>query len=147
MAISMAAQQIMSGGAKTIVAGGQENISALQNEYMDWFFREADSQVEAAQKHAYMPMLLTAEYVAKKYGVSRQQQDEYALESQMRTAAAQQKGYFDAEIVPITATQAILDKESKEFSYQEVTLTKDDGNRPGTTLRSAERRVEKKEQS
>lgn len=136
MAISMAAQQIMSGGAQTIVAGGQENISALQNEYMDWFFREADSQVEAVQKHAYMPMLLTAEYVAKKYGISRLQQDEYALESQRRTAAAQEKGYFDAEIVPITATQAILDKERKEFSYQEVTLTKDEGNRPSTTLDS-----------
>ena len=82
----------------------------------------------------YMPMLETAETVAKRYGISREVQDEYALQSQERTAAAQQAGAFNDEIVPVTATKALVDKETQEVSYQEVTLTQDEGNRPQTQL-------------
>ena len=81
-----------------------------------------------------MPMLLTAEHVAKVYGVSREAQDEYALASQQRTAAAQEAGKFDDEIVPLTTTKANFNKETKEITYEEVTLSKDEGNRPSTTL-------------
>jgi len=81
-------------------------------------------------------MLLTAEYVAKKYGISRETQDRYALSSQQRTAAAQAAGKFDDEIVPATVTKAIVDKETEGVSYEEVTLSADEGNRPSTTLES-----------
>jgi acetyl-CoA C-acetyltransferase len=81
-----------------------------------------------------MPMIDTAEVVAARYGVSRDRQDEYAFQSQMRTAAAQQAGLFDDEIVPVTATMKMVNKETKEVSEQVVTLTKDEGNRPETTL-------------
>jgi len=81
-----------------------------------------------------MPMLQTAEVVAERYNVTRDMQDEYALASQQRTAAAQDAGYFNDEVVAITATQKIIDKETKEESFKEVTLAKDEGNRPGTTL-------------
>jgi acetyl-CoA acetyltransferase family protein len=83
-----------------------------------------------------MPMLLTAENVARKYGISRDAQDEYALSSQQRTAKAQAEGRFDAEIVSITATMAIVNKETKEVTHKEVTLAKDEGNRADTTLES-----------
>ena len=136
MAIATAAKQIMVDGMPVCVAGGQENISAVQNKYFEWAKAEEDANVIANAEHAYMPMLLTAETVAKKYGVSREQQDLYALLSQQRTAAAQEAGKFDDEIVPITATQAVMNKETKEVSYQEVTLTKDEGNRPETTYES-----------
>ncbi|RLT99973.1 MAG: acetyl-CoA C-acyltransferase [Ketobacter sp.] len=136
MAIATAAKQIMVDGMPVCVAGGQENISAVQNKYFEWAKAEEDANVIAKAEHAYMPMLLTAEYVAKKYGVSREQQDQYALLSQQRTAAAQEAGKFDDEIVPITATQAVMNKETKEVSYQEVTLAKDEGNRPETTYES-----------
>jgi acetyl-CoA acetyltransferase family protein len=79
-------------------------------------------------------MLDTAEVVAKRYGISREAQDEYALQSQMRTAAGQQAGVFDDEIVPIAATRAIKDRDSGEISFADVTLEKDEGNRPQTTL-------------
>lgn len=136
MAIATAAKQIMVDGMNVCVAGGQENISAVQNKYFEWAKAEEDPNVIANAEHAYMPMLLTAEYVAKKYGISREAQDEYALLSQQRTAKAQAEGKLDDEIVPITATQAVMDKETKEVSYQEVTLSKDEGNRPETTLAS-----------
>ena len=81
-----------------------------------------------------MPMLQTAEVVAARYGITRDVQDEYAYRSQMRTAAAQAAGKFDDEIVPVTATKVIIDRETKEQSFQEVTLSKDEGNRAETTL-------------
>ena len=84
-------------------------------------------------EHAYMPMLQTAEAVVRRYGISRESQDEYALQSQLRTAAAQQAGAFDDEIVPITATRALKDKQSGEISYVETTLERDEGNRAQTT--------------
>lgn len=134
MAIATAAKQIMVDGMQVIVAGGQENISEIQQKYFEWGGQCHDENVLKNAPHAYMPMLQTAEYVSKKYQISRESQDEYALSSQQRTAAAQQAGRFDAEIVPMTATKAVVDKETKAVSYQEVTLDKDEGNRPSTTL-------------
>jgi acetyl-CoA acetyltransferase family protein len=90
----------------------------------------------ANAEHAYMPMLLTAEHVAKTYGVTREQQDSYALLSQQRTAAAQEAGKFDDEIVAMTTTKANFNKETKEITYENVTVNKDEGNRPTTTLTS-----------
>jgi acetyl-CoA acetyltransferase family protein len=136
MAIATAAKQIMVDGMQVVVAGGQDNISAVQNRYLEWVGAEKDPNVTAAAKHAYMPMLLTAENVARKFAISRDAQDEYALVSQQRTAKAQADGRFDAEIVPITATMAIVNKETKEVSHKEVTLAKDEGNRADTTLES-----------
>lgn len=136
MAIAAAARQITQEGMGIVVAGGQDNISAVQNDYMPWTSSSADPAVISAAQHAYMPMLQTAEYVAAKYGISRESQDAYALESQLRTAAAQEAGLFDDEIVPITAQQAITDKATGETHYKEVTLSKDEGNRPQTTAES-----------
>ncbi len=136
MAIATAAKQIIVDGMQVTVAGGQENISAVQNRYMEWVAAEQDSNVTARFEHAYMPMLLTAENVARKFKIGREAQDQYSLESQRRTADAQAAGRFDAEIVPITTTMAVVDKETKQVSYKEVTLKKDEGNRPETTLES-----------
>lgn len=136
MAIATAAKQIIVDGMSVCVAGGQENISAVQNRYFEWAKAEEDPNVIARAENAYMPMLLTAEHVARKYGVSREAQDQYALLSQQRTAAAQAAGKFDDEIVPVTALQAIVNKETKAVSYQEVTLSRDEGNRPETTYES-----------
>lgn len=136
MAIATAAKQIMVDGMPVCVAGGQENISAVQNKYFEWAKAEEDPNVIARAEHAYMPMLLTAENVARKYSVSREAQDQYALLSQQRTAAAQDAGKFDDEIVPVSATKAVFDKETKAVTYEEVTLSKDEGNRPGTTYES-----------
>ena len=119
-----------------VVAGGQKNISAVQNRYLEWVGAEKDPNVTGNVEHAYMPMLLTAEFVARKYAISREAQDAYALSSQQRTARAQAEGRFAAEIVPIIATMAIVDKETKQVSHREVTLAKDEGNRPETTLAS-----------
>lgn len=134
MAIATAAKQVMVDGMDVVVAGGQENISAVQDQYMAWVADTKDDNVIRHAEHAYMPMLYTAENVSKKYNISRDAQDEYALSSQQRTAAAQDAGKFDDEIVPLTATKAVVDRETKEVSYEEVTLTKDEGNRPSTTL-------------
>ncbi len=134
MAISTAAKQIIVDNQRIVVAGGQENISALQTTYLKSVADEKDSNVVAKSEHAYMPMLLTAEHVAKVYSVSREAQDEYACESQVRTAKAQQSGAFDEEIVPISATQRVKNKESGEISLRQVTLDKDEGNRPATTV-------------
>ncbi len=134
MAIATAAKQIMVDGMQVCVAGGQDNISQVQHKYFEWISSEIDPNVVAMSEHAYMPMLQTAEVVANKYNVTRDMQDEYALASQQRTAAAQEAGLFDKEIVAITATQKIVDRETKEESFKEVTLSKDEGNRPGTKL-------------
>lgn len=136
MAIATAAKQIMVDGMEVVVAGGQENISAVQNRYFEWVQAERDSNVLKFAEHAYMPMLQTAENVACKYAISRAQQDEYALSSQRRTAKAQAEGRFDAEIAPVTTTMAIKDKHSGQITYKEVTLSRDEGNRPDTRLQS-----------
>ena len=134
MAIATAAKQIAVDGMRIVVAGGQENISGVQTPYFDWVRREMDANVVAAAPTAYMPMLETAEFVARKYGISRTTQDRYALQSQQRTAAAQRAGRFDAEIVPINATMSVTDKATQVVSRRVVTLSKDEGNRPETTL-------------
>ncbi len=136
MAIATAAKQIIVDGMDVVVAGGQENISAVQQKYFEWAGTCEDENVIKAAPNAYMPMLFTAENVAKKYKITREAQDEYALSSQQRTAAAQEAGKFDDEIVPLTSTKMVVDRETKEVSYQEVTLSKDEGNRPSTTLES-----------
>lgn len=133
MSIATAAKQIMVDGAPIALAGGCESISLVQNDKMN-MFRAKDPMALAAAPDIYMPMLDTAEHVSKKYSISREAQDEYALESQMRTAAAQAAGKFDDEIIPVTATKLVQNKESGEISEQEVTLSKDEGNRPSTTL-------------
>ena len=134
MAISTAAKQVIVDGMDVVVAGGHDNISAVQDAYMAWVAKERDPNVIAHAPNAYMSMLQTAEFVAKKYGISRDAQDRYTLESQRRTAAAQAAGRFDAEIVPFTTTMAVVDKATGELVQREVTLDRDEGNRPGTTL-------------
>ncbi|MBK1887887.1 MULTISPECIES: acetyl-CoA C-acyltransferase [Marinobacter] len=136
MAIATAAKQVIVDGMDVVIGAGQENISAVQNRFLDWALTEQDENVLRHVEHAYMPMLYTAENVANKYGVSRQAQDEYALQSQLRTAAAQEAGLFDSEIVPVLTTKAVANRETKEISYQEVTLTKDECNRSQTTQES-----------
>ncbi|WP_242116515.1 acetyl-CoA C-acyltransferase [Sphingomonas lacusdianchii] len=131
MAIATAAKQIVHDRMDICVAGGVESISLVQTPQMRI---AADPELLAMQGDIYMPMLQTAEIVAKRYGISRDRQDEYALQSQQRTAAAQAGGLFDAELVPVTATMNVVDKATKEVSTHEVTLTKDEGNRADTTL-------------
>jgi acetyl-CoA acetyltransferase family protein len=132
MAIATAAKQVVHDGMDVTVGGGHDNISMVQNAYMEWVRREADPNVIAKAPHAYMPMLLTAEFVAKKYGITREAQDRYALESQRRTAAAQKAGRLDAEIVPVRTTMEVVDRITSEKSLREITLRKDEGNRPET---------------
>jgi len=133
-AIAIAAQQIVLGGMDVVVAGGQDNISAVQANYFEWASRETDAAVIEHQRFAYMPMLDTAEEVAKRCKVSREAQDAIAHQSQMRTAEAQAAGRFDEEIVPIAATRLIKDKKTGEVRREEVTLSRDEGNRPQTTI-------------
>lgn len=134
MAIATAAKQVIVDGMDVVVAGGHDSISAVQEAYMAWVAKERDPNVIAHAPNAYMPMLQTAEYVAKKYGISRDAQDRYTLESQRRTAAAQAAGRFDAEIVAFTTNMTVADKATGELVQREVTLNRDEGNRPGTTL-------------
>ncbi len=136
MAIATAAKQILVDGMNVVVAGGQENISQVQNRYFEWVQSERDPNVIRNAEHAYMNMLATAEHVAEKYKISREAQDIYALTSQQRTADAQKTGRFDAEIVPITANMRLQDRLTKEISQREVTLQIDECNRPGTTFES-----------
>jgi len=112
------------------------DISAVQGPYFEWVQKEADPNVIARVPTAYMPMLQTAETVAERYGVSREAQDLYALESQRRTARAQKLGLIDDEIVPFTTIMAVKNRETGEISEAEVILAKDEGNRPQTTLES-----------
>ena len=136
MAVAIAAGMIRSEGRKIVLAGGQDSISLVQGPYFDAVTAARDANVTAQVEHAYMPMLQTAEFVARKYGISREVQDEFALVSQQRTAAAQAGGRLDAEIVPITTQMAVRDKATGEVSHKEVTLARDEGNRPETTLDS-----------
>lgn len=131
MAIATAAKQIIVDNMDIVVGGGQDSISLVQTPEMRV---SPDRSLIAMHKDVYMPMLGTAETVAKRYNISREAQDEYALQSQQRTAAAQAEGRLDAEIVPVTVTMNVVDKETKEVSQKEITVTKDEGNRPETTL-------------
>jgi acetyl-CoA C-acetyltransferase len=134
IAIATAARTIMCGEASIIVAGGVESISLVQNEFFAWISRERDDTVLAHSADAYMPMLQTAETVARRYGIGRQAQDEFGLQSQQRTAAAQAAGRFDAEIVPLKTMKKLENRETGEIAYEEVLLDRDEGNRPSTTL-------------
>jgi acetyl-CoA C-acetyltransferase len=133
MTIATGAKQIVMDGMQTLVAGGCESISLLQNEHLN-VHKLVDPKSIARAPNIYMAMLDTAEIVAKRYNISREAQDEYALQSQQRTAAAQAAGKFADEIIPVTATKLVTDRETGEVSRQQVTLTKDEGNRPDTNL-------------
>lgn len=133
MGIATAAKQVVTDRMNCVVGGGLESISLVQNEHMNTF-RQKDPWLVEQVPALYMSMLETAEIVADRYNVSRDAQDEYAYQSQMRTAAAQEAGRFDDEIVPMTTIQAVKNKETGEVSEQEVTLSQDEGNRPETTL-------------
>ena len=134
MAIATAAKQIMVDGMDVVVAGGHENITAEQKAYFDLAMAAKDPALAARVPHAYMPMLQTAEFVAAKYGISREAQDRYALQSQQRTGLAQAQGRFDAEIVAFSTDMAVVDKASGAVSLRRVTLDRDESNRPDTTL-------------
>jgi acetyl-CoA C-acetyltransferase len=138
LAIATAAKQIIVDGMNVAVGGGVESISLVQNKHMN-NFRSAAPQLLQETPGLYIPMIETAELVAERYGVSREAQDEYALQSQQRTAHAQEEGRFDQEIVPMTVTMKLTNKETGETTDQEVTLTKDEGNRPSTTLESLQK--------
>ncbi|HQT83580.1 MAG: acetyl-CoA acetyltransferase [Acidiphilium sp. 37-64-53] len=131
-AIALAAHEIMVEGAPIALAGGLECISMTTNPVNNG--RNLDPWLLEHKPQVYMPMIETADIVAARYNISRAAQDDYALESQRRTAAGQQAGRFDAEIVPITTTKAVENKETKAISHEEVTLRQDEGNRPDTTL-------------
>ena len=130
--IAMAANRIKSDEADLLVAGGLDSISLCQNDRSN-SYKTREDWIVRHKPELYWAMIETADTVAKRYGVSREAQDEYALESQRRTASAQQGGRFDAEIAPLPAVKQMLDKEGKPTGTQEVTLTRDEGNRPDTT--------------
>jgi acetyl-CoA C-acetyltransferase len=133
MAIAAAAKTIISDGVDVMVGGGLESISLVQNEHMNRF-HAVDAVLKEKKPELYMPMIDTAEIVAKRYNIGRDAQDEYSLESQRRIAIAQKEGRLDKEIVAITTTQAVVDKATQEVSYKPITINKDEGNRPDTTL-------------
>ncbi len=133
MAIALAAKTVIVDDVDIMVGGGLESISLVQNEHYN-AHRAEDPRVVEMHQHTYLPMIDTAEVVAKRYEISRDRQDEYALQSQQRTAAAQESGRFDGEIVPLPSTKGVMDKETKEISFEDVVLEKDEGNRPTTTL-------------
>jgi acetyl-CoA C-acetyltransferase len=134
MAIATAARQITTEHLSIVVAAGQESISLVQKQAWDWAMAEQDEAVLRAAPHAYLPMLQTAEIVARRYGVSREAQDEFALQSQQRTARAQHAGRFDAEIVPLPTVKKNVDAQTGAVTHENVTLGKDEGNRADTTL-------------
>ncbi|POA73102.1 acetyl-CoA C-acyltransferase [Pseudomonas sp. DP16D-R1] len=134
MAIAIAAKQIMVDGMLATVGAGQEQISLVQHAHNQLASEAYDANVLRMSEHAYMPMLQTAEYVARRYGISRESQDTYALQSQRRTAAAQAAGLFADEIIPVSTRKRVVDKESGAVSYQDVRLAADEGNRPNTVL-------------
>jgi len=133
MAIATAAKQIVQDGMQVAIGGGVESISLVQNDKMNRF-RAADPWLVKNLPQVYMTMIETAEIVAERYGVSREAQDEYALQSQQRTAKAQAEGRHDAEIAPLTSMMVVTDKETGATSEKEVRLKLDEGNRPKTTL-------------
>ena len=133
MAIALAAKTVICDNVDIMVGGGLESISLVQNEHQN-FHRAADPRLMAEHEHILMPMIDTAEIVAQRYEISREAQDAYALQSQQRTAAGQEAGRFDDEIVPLLSSMGVMDRETKEISLQDVVLDKDEGNRPSTTL-------------
>lgn len=135
VSIATAAKGIMTGEMDIAVAGGLESISLVQNKHKNGY-RAQSKAVLAAMPTAYIQMIETAEIVSRRYGVSRAAQDEYALRSQQRVAAAQAAGLFADEIVPLTTSRLLFDKEGNETGREDVTLMQDEGNRASTTLES-----------
>ena len=131
-AIAVAARSVMFDGVEIAVAGGGESISLVQNDHINKF-HAVDPELVKIKGDVYMAMLDTAEIVSKRYGISREKQDEYSLESQRRTAAAQQGGRFKEEIAPISTKMAVADKVTKEISFKDITISQDEGPRPETT--------------
>ncbi|MBX7514104.1 acetyl-CoA C-acyltransferase [Qipengyuania sp. GH38] len=131
MTIATAAKQVITDRMQIVAAGGQESISLVQTKEMRVM---PDPELVNMHGAIYMPMLQTAETVAQRYGISREAQDEYSLQSQQRTAAAQEAGIFDDEIVSVSTTHKVMNKETGEVSDEDVTIAKDEGNRPSTTL-------------
>ena len=135
MTIASAAKTIMAGEQRIVIAGGVESISLTQNAHKNKYRAVSEAAI-AAEPTAYIPMIETAELVAERYGVTRAAQDEYALQSQQRTAAAQAAGRFDDEIVPISVVKQLFDKQGQPTEKQTVTLARDEGARADTTLES-----------
>ena len=133
MAIAVAAKTVIADNVDIMVGGGHESISLVQNEHMNRF-RHVDPRLFEMHEHVYMEMIDTAEVVSERYGISREAQDEYALQSQQRIAAGQEAGRFDAEIVPLPSNKGVMNKETKEITFEDVVLEKDEGNRPSTNL-------------
>jgi len=133
MAIALAAKTVVCDNVDIMVGGGLESISLVQNEHMNKH-RVADPRLLDVHPNILMPMIDTAEVVANRYNISREAQDEYALQSQQRTAAGQEAGKFDDEIVPLPSNKGVMNKETKEITFEDVVLDKDEGNRPSTTL-------------
>ncbi len=132
-AIAMAAQRVIVDRVPIMVAGGLESVSLVQNEHFN-NFRIHEPWIDEHKPEVYLPMIDTAEVVAKRYYIAREKQDEYALASQQRTAAGQAAGRFDKEVVPITTTKLTQDRATGEMREEQVTFMKDEGNRPDTSL-------------
>jgi acetyl-CoA C-acetyltransferase len=132
MAIATAAKQIINDHQQIVIGGGVESISLVQNEHMNTH-RMIDKNLVKSHKDIYMPMLQTAEIVAKRYDISRDLQDDYGFQSQQRTAAAQKAEVYKDEVMTLEATKAIRDKVTGEISYHDVSISLDEGNRPDTT--------------
>ncbi len=132
-AISTAAHRVTVDNVPVVLAGGLESISLVQNENQNGH-RAQEDWLNDNKPELYLPMIDTAEVVAKRYGITREQQDEYGLQSQLRTAAGQQAGRFDDEIIPLTTTKLAFDKKTGDSWEEEVTLEQDEGNRPSTTM-------------
>ncbi|MBY6262054.1 acetyl-CoA C-acyltransferase [Azospirillum sp. 412522] len=133
MAIATAAKQIIVDGMDVVVAGGVENISLTQTKHKSTYRARSQSVLDH-MPHMWIPMIETAEVVAERYGISREAQDQFSVRSHLRTAAAHAAGRFDAELAPLTTRKAVLNKETNETTYEEVTLTRDEGARADTTL-------------
>ncbi|WP_159587236.1 acetyl-CoA C-acyltransferase [Chelativorans xinjiangense] len=131
MAIATAAKQVVVDRMDVVLVGGVESISTVQTKELRV---DMDPELVAMQDDMFMPMIDTAEVVAARYGIGRDLQDAYALQSQRRTADAQKAGRYQEEVVPVTATMIMVDKATGEVSEREVTLSRDEGNRPETTL-------------
>ena len=133
MAIAIGAKQIACNEMDVVVAGGVESISLVQNEFSNKY-KSQDKLLMKNKPDIYMSMIDTAEVVAKRYNISREKQDEYALQSQKRTAYAQNKGFFNKEIIPVKTLKLLKNEENNQTSYEEVETTKDECNRPSTDI-------------
>lgn len=131
MAVATAAKQVICDGQSVVVGGGLDSISLVQNDKMN-MHRAVDKELIGMHPNIYMPMLQTAEVVAERYGISRESMDEYGLQSQERTAAGYQAGHFNDELVSVACTKLVYDKETKEASEHDVTVSQDEGLRATT---------------